>query len=142
VRVENPLDFDVVLPTDVVGASEFAADAESAVYPFDGLPDGWLGLDIGPESRERFAEVITDAGTIFWNGPMGVFETKPFDAGTLGVAKILAASSGFTVVGGGESVEAVVEAGLAGSISHVSTGGGASLDLVAGETLPGVEALR
>ena len=83
-----------------------------------------------------------EAKTIFWNGPMGVFETKPFDAGTLGVARMLAASSAFTVVGGGESVEAVHAAGLAGKISHVSTGGGASLDFVSGRSSPGVEALR
>jgi phosphoglycerate kinase len=89
-----------------------------------------------------FRRMTKDAKTIFWNGPMGVFETKPFDAGTLGVATILADSAAFTVVGGGESVEAVKEAGLAAKISHVSTGGGASLDFVAGELLPGVEALR
>ena len=106
------------------------------------IPADRAAFDVGPKTLEMFARMTKDAKTIFWNGPMGVFETKPFDAGTLGVAKILAASSGFTVVGGGESVEAVVAAGLAGSISHVSTGGGASLDLVAGEALPGVEALR
>jgi len=106
------------------------------------IADGWAAFDVGPKTLAMFERMTRDAKTIFWNGPMGVFETKPFEKGTLGVAKILAGSSAFTVVGGGESVEAVTAAGLAGSISHVSTGGGASLDLVAGERLPGVEALR
>jgi phosphoglycerate kinase len=142
VRVENPLDFDVVLPSDVVGASEFAADAESGVYPFDGLPDGWLGLDIGPESRERFAGVIADARTIFWNGPMGVFEWPRFAAGTKAVAQAVAANEqAFSVVGGADSVRALNELGLAEKISWVSTGGGASLELLEGKELPGVAAI-
>jgi phosphoglycerate kinase len=142
VRVENPLDFDVVLPSDVVGASEFAADAESGVYPFDGLPDGWLGLDIGPESRERFAGVIASARTIFWNGPMGVFEWPRFAAGTKAVAQAVAANEqAFSVVGGADSVRALNELGLAEKISWVSTGGGASLELLEGKELPGVAAI-
>jgi phosphoglycerate kinase len=142
VRVENPLDFDVVLPSDVVGASEFAADAESGVYPFDGLPDGWLGLDIGPESRERFAGVIADARTIFWNGPLGVFEWPRFAAGTKAVAQAVAANEqAFSVVGGADSVRALNELGLAEKISWVSTGGGASLELLEGKELPGVAAI-
>jgi phosphoglycerate kinase len=142
VRVENPLDFDVVLPSDVVGASEFAADAESGVYPFDGLPEGWLGLDIGPESRERFAGVIADARTIFWNGPMGVFEWPRFAAGTKAVAQAVAANEqAFSVVGGADSVRALNELGLAEKISWVSTGGGASLELLEGKELPGVAAI-
>jgi phosphoglycerate kinase len=142
VRVENPLDFDVVLPTEVVGASEFAADAESGIYPFDALPDGWLGLDIGPDSRERFARVIAGAGTIFWNGPMGVFEWPRFAEGTKAVAEAVAANErAFSVVGGADSVRALNELGLAKKISWVSTGGGASLELLEGKELPGVAAI-
>jgi phosphoglycerate kinase len=142
VRGENPFDFDVVLPTDVVGASEFAAEAQSGVYPFDGLPDGWLGLDIGPESRERFAGVIATAATIFWNGPMGVFEWPRFAEGTKAVAGAVAANErAFSVVGGADSVRALNELGLAEKISWVSTGGGASLELLEGKELPGVAAI-
>jgi phosphoglycerate kinase len=142
VRVENPLDFDVELPSDVVGASEFAEDAESGVYPADGLPEGWLGLDIGPETRERFAQVIGDASTIFWNGPMGVFEWPRFAEGTKAVAQAVAANdAAFSVVGGADSVRALNELGLAERISWVSTGGGASLELLEGKELPGVAAI-
>ncbi|MEO8054770.1 MAG: phosphoglycerate kinase [Acidobacteriota bacterium] len=132
----------LVLPSDFVVAPSLDKASAAKAVAMNAIPADWAAFDVGPKTLEMFRRMTKDAKTIFWNGPMGVFETKPFDAGTLGVAKILAACSGFTVVGGGESVEAVVAAGLAGSISHVSTGGGASLDLVAGETLPGVEALR
>ena len=132
----------LVLPSDFMVAPSLEKASAAKVVAMNAIPADWAAFDIGPKTLEMFARMTKDAKTIFWNGPMGVFETKPFDAGTLGVAKILAASSGFTVVGGGESVEAVTEAGLTGSISHVSTGGGASLDLVAGQLLPGVEALR
>jgi phosphoglycerate kinase len=132
----------LVLPSDFVVAPSLEKAAEAKAVAMNAIPSGWAAFDVGPKTLEMFARMTKDAKTIFWNGPMGVFETKPFASGTLGVAKILAGSSGFTVVGGGESVEAVKEAGLAGSMSHVSTGGGASLDLVAGEKLPGVEALR
>ncbi len=132
----------LVLPSDFVVAPALERASEAKTVAMNAIPPDWAAFDIGPKTLEMFARMTREAKTIFWNGPMGVFETKPFDAGTLGVAKILAASTGFTVVGGGESVEAVTAAGLAGSISHVSTGGGASLDLVAGEALPGVEALR
>jgi phosphoglycerate kinase len=132
----------LVLPSDFMVAPSLEKAAAAKAVAMNAIPADQAAFDIGPKTLEMFARMTKDAKTIFWNGPMGVFETKPFDAGTLGVAKILAACSGFTVVGGGESVEAVVAAGLAGSISHVSTGGGASLDLVAGEALPGVEALR
>jgi phosphoglycerate kinase len=139
VREENPLDFDVVLPTDVVGAAEFAEDAESAVYGFDDLPDGWLGLDIGPASRDRFAGEIAGARTIFWNGPMGVFEWPRFAEGTNAVARAVTANDdAFSVVGGADSVRALNEAGLADKVSWVSTGGGASLELLEGKELPGV----
>jgi phosphoglycerate kinase len=106
------------------------------------LPDGAAAFDIGPKTLEMFRRMTADAKTIFWNGPMGVFETRPFDAGTRGVAEMMAASGAFTVVGGGESVEAIHQAGLAEKISHVSTGGGASLDFISGKPLPGVDALR
>lgn len=142
VRVENPLDFRVELPVDVVGAAAFEADAESGVYPFDGLPEGWLGLDIGPETRTRFAAAIADARTIFWNGPMGVFEWPRFAAGTKAVAEAVAQSEqAFSVVGGADSVRALNELGLAEKVSWVSTGGGASLELLEGKELPGVAAI-
>jgi phosphoglycerate kinase len=142
VRVENPLDFPVELPVDVVGASEFKEDAESGIYSFDGLPEGWLGLDIGPETRTRFAEAIAGAKTIFWNGPMGVFEWPRFGEGTKAVAEAVAASEqAFSVVGGADSVRALNELGLAEKISWVSTGGGASLELLEGKELPGVAAI-
>jgi phosphoglycerate kinase len=143
IREENPLDFDVVLPTDVVGAAEFAEDAESAVHGFDELPDGWLGLDIGPESRERFAAEIARARTIFWNGPMGVFEWPRFAEGTNAVARAVAANEqAYSVVGGADSVRALNEAGLADAVSWVSTGGGASLELLEGKELPGVAVIH
>jgi phosphoglycerate kinase len=142
IRVENPLDFDVELPSDVVGASEFAEGAESGVYPADGLPEGWLGLDIGPETRERFAQAIGDARTIFWNGPMGVFEWSRFAEGTKAVAQAVASNeAAFSVVGGADSVRALNELGLADRISWVSTGGGASLEFLEGKELPGVAAI-
>ena len=141
-RVENPLDFPVELPSDVVGAAAFEEDAESGVYPFDGLPDGWLGLDIGPATREAFAAAIAAARTIFWNGPMGVFEWERFAGGTKAVAEAVAANEdAFSVVGGADSVRALNELGLAERISWVSTGGGASLELLEGKELPGVAAI-
>jgi len=140
-RDENPLAFPVVLPTDVVAASAFAEDAETRVAPFDELPEGWLGLDIGPTSREDFARRIRAARTVFWNGPMGVFEWEPFAAGTGAVAEAVAAVDGYTVVGGGDSVRALNELGLDGRVSWVSTGGGASLELLEGKELPGVAAI-
>ena len=139
IREHNPLSFPVELPVDVVGAAAFAEDAESGVYPFDGLPDGWLGLDIGPETRERFAATIAGARTIFWNGPMGVFEWARFAEGTKAVAEAVAANEqAFSVVGGADSVRALNELGLADRMSWVSTGGGASLELLEGKELPGV----
>jgi phosphoglycerate kinase len=140
-RSENPLDFDVVLPTDVVGAAAFEADAEAGVFPYDGLPDGWLGLDIGPETRERFAAETGRARTIFWNGPVGVFEWPRFAEGTKAVAQAVAEADAYSVVGGGDSVRAVEELGLTAEISWVSTGGGASLELLEGKELPGVAAI-
>ncbi|HUJ92484.1 MAG TPA: phosphoglycerate kinase [Gaiellaceae bacterium] len=142
VRSDNPLTFPVELPADVIGAAEFAEDAEAGEFPFDGLPDGWLGLDIGPETRRAFAARIAAARTIFWNGPMGVFEWPRFAEGTKAVAEAVAANeSAFSVVGGADSVRALNELGLADRISWVSTGGGASLELLEGKELPGVAAI-
>jgi phosphoglycerate kinase len=141
VRTENPFSFEAVLPKDVVAASSFDANAETQVTPFDSLPEGWLGLDVGPETREDFARRIADARTVFWNGPMGVFEWPKFAEGTFAVARALAESDGFTVVGGGDSVRAVHDAGVADRISWISTGGGASLELLEGKELPGVAAI-
>jgi phosphoglycerate kinase len=138
VRSENPFSFEAVLPSDVVAASAFDADAETLLTPFDALPDGWLGLDIGPATREDFARRIAGAKTVFWNGPMGVFEWPRFAEGTFAVARALADAEAFTVVGGGDSVRAVTEAGVADRISWISTGGGASLELLEGKELPGV----
>jgi phosphoglycerate kinase len=140
-RVENPLEAPVRLPVDVVAAAEFAEDAESRVVRWDAVPDGWLGLDIGPETREQFAAKIRGAKTVFWNGPMGVFEWERFAEGTKAVAHAIAECDGFTVVGGGDSVRAVNELGLADRITWVSTGGGASLELLEGKELPGVAAI-
>ena len=140
-RERSPLDFPVELPTDVVAASAFEERAESRVTPYEELPDGWLGLDIGPDTREAFGARIRQAGTVFWNGPMGVFEWAAFAEGTRAVAQAVADSEAYTVVGGGDSVRAVQEAGLAEQISWVSTGGGASLELLEGKELPGVAAI-
>jgi phosphoglycerate kinase len=141
IREQNPLDFDVVLPRDVVAASAFEPDAETQVVPYDELPAGWLGLDIGPETREDFGRRLRAAKTVFWNGPMGVFEWPRFAEGTSAVAEAVAEVDGFTVVGGADSVRALHEAGLADSVSWVSTGGGASLELLEGKELPGVAAI-
>ena len=129
------------LPVDVVAAAEFAEHAETRVVPWNEVPDGWLGLDIGPETRSLFAEKIRGAKTVFWNGPMGVFEWERFAEGTKAVAEAVADCDGFTVVGGGDSVRAVNELGLAERITWVSTGGGASLELLEGKELPGVAAI-
>ena len=140
-REENPLPFEVVLPIDVVAAASFAENAEAREVPYDELPAGWLGLDIGPASREHFAGHIRSSGTVFWNGPMGVFEWERFAGGTEAVAQAVAEADAFTVVGGGDSVRAVNELGLEARISWVSTGGGAALELLEGKELPGVAAI-
>ena len=141
IRADNPLPFEVVLPMDVVAASEFAADAEAKVTQYHDLPEGWLGLDIGPETREVFARHIEDARTIFWNGPMGVFEWPRFAEGTKAVAQAVASSSGYSVVGGADSARALAELGLADDVSWLSTGGGAALEFLEGKELPGVGAI-
>jgi len=132
----------LVLPADVVAADRFAVDAATRVVPADAVPVGWMGLDIGPQAAQTYAERVAAAGEVFWNGPMGVFEMAPFAAGTEAVARAMAASNGVTVVGGGDSVAAVTSLGLASAMDHVSTGGGASLEFIEGATLPGVEALQ
>ena len=141
VRESNPLEFDVVLPRDVVAASAFEEDAETKVVPYDGLPDGWLGLDVGPETCADFAKRIRRAKTVFWNGPMGVFEWPAFAEGTRAVAEAVADVDGYTVVGGADSVRALRELGLVDAVDWASTGGGASLELLEGKDLPGVVAI-
>jgi len=140
-RDGSPLPFEAKLPSDVVAAAAFDADAESRVTPYDALPEGWLGLDIGPETQERFGEAIRGARTVFWNGPMGVFEWPRFADGTKAVAQAVADAEAYSVVGGGDSVRAIQELGLADGISWVSTGGGAALELLEGKELPGVAAI-
>jgi phosphoglycerate kinase len=129
------------LPRDVVAAAAFEPDAEAKVVPADRVPQGWLGLDIGPQTRRAFAERIAEAKTVFWNGPMGVFEWPRFADGTKAIAEAVAAAHAHTVVGGGDSVRAVEELGLAEKIDWVSTGGGAALELLEGKELPGVTAI-
>jgi phosphoglycerate kinase len=137
-RDENPLGFPVELPSDVVAASAFEADAETKVVPYHALPEGWLGLDIGPETRKAFAAEISKAKTIFWNGPMGVFEWPAFAEGTKTVAEAVAGADAFAVVGGADSARALRELGLQDEVSWLSTGGGAALELLEGKDLPGV----
>src|SRR5215468_4702268 len=133
----------VVLPSDVVVAAEVSAAAEPRTVPADAIPAGQKGLDIGPDTVDRFAAVIGKARTVFWNGPMGVFELPPFAAGTLGVAEAVAGCPGLTVVGGGDSAAAVRTLGLAeDDFGHISTGGGASLEFLEGRTLPGIAVLE
>jgi phosphoglycerate kinase len=130
------------LPTDLVIAERFAADAPARALESVDVPDGWMGLDIGPATAAAYGEAIQTAGTVFWNGPMGAFELAPFAAGTRAVAEAVAAAPGVTVVGGGDSAAALVAFGLADQVTHLSTGGGAALELIEGRTLPGVEVLR
>jgi len=137
----NPMDLPLELPTDVVAAAEFAAEAESKVVPADQIPEGWLGLDIGPETRAGYAKRIAMAKTVFWNGPMGVFEWQRFAEGTFAVARAVAEADAYTVVGGGDSIRALHAAGVAEKIDWISTGGGASLEFVEGKELPGVAAI-
>ena len=130
------------LPVDLIAGREFAADTEVKTIDGVDVPDGWMGLDVGARTTERYADSIAKAGTIFWNGPMGAFELEPFAAGTKAVAEAIAASDATTVVGGGDSAAALAQFGLADQVDHLSTGGGASLELVEGKPLPGVEALK
>jgi phosphoglycerate kinase len=133
----------IVLPVDIVVADKFAADAQTRTVPADSIPDGWLGLDIGPESVAAFTDALAGAKTVFWNGPMGVFELEPFAAGTRGVAEAITKVDGFTVVGGGDSAAAVRKLGIPeDAFGHISTGGGASLEYLEGKKLPGIEVLE
>jgi phosphoglycerate kinase len=131
----------LVLPDDALAADSFSAAAATRVVATDAVPDGWMGLDIGPAASERFVAEIATAATVLWNGPMGVFELEPFAGGTRAVAEAVARCPGTTVVGGGDSVAAITAMGLADRVTHVSTGGGASLELLEGRALPGVVAL-
>jgi len=131
----------LLLPTDLVIADSFDAGAKTRETDDAAVPTGWIGLDIGPRTREQYAIEIAAAGTVFWNGPMGAFEIEPFAAGTRAVAEAVAAAPGTTVVGGGDSAAALAQFGLADSITHLSTGGGAALELLEGKPLPGLEAL-
>ena len=132
----------ILLPTDVVIADKFAADANTKIESVDNIPDGWMGLDIGPDSVKAFQAELKGCKTVIWNGPMGVFEMEAFAKGTFAIAETLAALDGITIIGGGDSVAAVEKAGLADKMSHISTGGGASLELLEGKVLPGVAALN
>jgi len=131
----------LLLPLDLVLGKSFDADTERKELDGTDVPDGWMGLDVGPRTGEAFGREIAAAGSVFWNGPMGAFELEPFAAGTRTVAEAVAAAPGVTVVGGGDSAAALAEFGLADEVTHLSTGGGASLELLEGKTLPGVEAL-
>ncbi len=136
---------ELLLPTDVVVADNFAADANSQTVSVENIPDGWMGLDIGPDSIKVFQNALADCKTVVWNGPMGVFEFDKFAAGTIAIAETLAEltkKGATTIIGGGDSVAAVEKAGLADQMSHISTGGGASLELLEGKVLPGIAALN
>ena len=132
----------VLVPTDVVVTQEISADAAARHVAAQAIPDGWKGVDIGPETAGTYADVVAGAATVLWNGPMGIFELAPFAAGTRTVAEAVADCRGFTVVGGGDSAAAVREMGFAGRVDHVSTGGGAALELIELGDLPGLQALR
>ncbi|MEA2230366.1 MAG: phosphoglycerate kinase [Solirubrobacteraceae bacterium] len=130
------------LPVDLVVADRFSAHAQTRLVDVDDVPAGWMGLDVGPRTRELYAREIADAGTVFWNGPVGAFELHPFSAGTRAIADAVARTAATTVVGGGDSVAALTRFGLEDAVSHVSTGGGAALEFIEGRALPGFTALR
>ena len=131
----------LLLPVDTVIADKYAADANSQVVPMGEIPEGWLGLDIGPETIELYSAAVADAGTVIWNGPMGVFEFPAFAKGTEAVAEALSKTDAITIVGGGDSAAAVEQLGYADKMTHISTGGGASLEFMEGKALPGVACL-
>lgn len=133
---------ELLLPTDLVLGREFSADTETQELDGVDVPDDWMGLDIGPRSAADYADRVLGAATVFWNGPMGAFELEPFAAGTRTVAEAMAQAEGVTVVGGGDSAAAIAQFGFADDVTHLSTGGGAALELVEGKQLPGVEALQ
>jgi len=134
-------DCELLLPTDLVIADRFAADADHRVLDGIDVPDGWMGLDVGPATAERYAARIATAGTVFWNGPMGAFELEPFAAGTRAVADAIVSSPAITVVGGGDSAAALTKFGLEGGVTHLSTGGGATLEMIEGRDLPALAVL-
>jgi phosphoglycerate kinase len=131
-----------MLPVDVVAADEFANDSPHDIYPVDSIPDDRMGLDIGPETVKLYGDALRTAKTVVWNGPMGVFEMDTFAAGTKAIAEILAEIDAVTVIGGGDSAAAVAKFGLADKMTHISTGGGASLEFLEGRALPGIEVIE
>ncbi len=135
-------DEKIVLPTDIVVGDSLSAESDHQVVPASEIPDGWMGLDIGPDTAADFATRVRESASVFWNGPMGVFEWEPYRAGTVAVAEAMGECEGFTAVGGGDSAAALRELGLADTVSHLSTGGGASLELLEGQILPGVAVLE
>jgi phosphoglycerate kinase len=141
-QAEAPGQARLLLPSDLVIGERLAEDAEHRVLDGVDVPDGWMGLDIGPATVARYSREIAAAGTVFWNGPMGAFECDPFAAGTREIAQAIAKAPGVTVVGGGDSAAALARFGLEDAVDHLSTGGGATLELVEGKTLPGVQALE
>lgn len=144
VQIAKEKGVELYLPTDSVCADQFAADANTQISPSNQIPDGWMGLDIGPDARKVFTEVILDSKTILWNGPMGVFEMEAFASGTKAIAQAVAESTDdgtFSLIGGGDSVAAITQLGLADEVSFVSTGGGAMLEFLEGKVLPGVAAI-
>jgi len=130
------------MPIDAVVANEFSKDAETQIVDVDAIPADWMGLDIGPKTAAKYAEVIKDSKLIIWNGPMGVFEMEKFANGTKTVADAMATTAGYTVIGGGDSAAAVEKFEVADKMDHISTGGGASLELMEGKELPGIVALN
>ena len=132
----------IFLPADVVAADKFDANAESKIVDADKIPDGWMGLDIGPKTIKNYTEILKNAGTVVWSGPMGVFEFDKFADGTREIAEFLSTLKAVTIVGGGDSAAAVEKFGYADKLTHVSTGGGASLEFFEGKKLPGIEALE
>ena len=132
----------MLLPIDVVAADEFSADAKTVTVPVEGIPDGYMALDIGPSTRMIFAEEISTAKTVIWNGPMGVAEMPAFAGGTKAVAEAMAEASAITIIGGGDSAAAVKKLGFGDRMTHISTGGGASLEFLEGKELPGIAALN
>jgi phosphoglycerate kinase len=141
-KATDPRKASVDLPDDLVIADEFAPAAHHRVLDSVEVPSGWMGLDIGPRTAERYAQRIAKAGSVFWNGPMGAFEMEPFAAGTRRVAEAVATAPGVTVVGGGDSAAALAQFGLEDQVDHLSTGGGATLELVEGKELAGIKALE
>jgi len=131
-----------LLPIDHVVGDRFDSKATKKIVPNEGIPSEWIAMDIGPKTARIFSDEIKEAKTIVWNGPMGVFEMEAFAKGTISIAKAIAQSKAFSIVGGGDTVAAVKMAGVADSISHISTGGGAVLEFLEGKNLPGIEALR